>query len=433
MEEDLRSSGAGLRGFKSHPRHQKVVLRFIQEGPLFCSLIFKCSAHYACNTCGKPFIGCLTCLKQTPETDIMLDIIFASNPNKGQAFIEKISKKNPLFICTLGTTETAKIPGISAAGANPEITDYTPPADIELLLLGECKCINGVPITPDGIPTPALVTLCALKLANIPALGVNAGLSVLPHVPFLELGSKPGKDIRTGKAVENAQEVLQRAKIAGQILSQTADYLIIGESIPGGTTTALGVLLAMGIDAKGKVSSTLPSNPHDLKVKTVEAGLNAQQIKFGDLANDPLRAVSCVGDPMMPAFAGLVLGAAERVPVMMAGGTQMSAVLAVINAIDSKVLSNVAIGTTRWIVEDKSADLKGIVAQIADVPIMAADLNFAGSKYTGLHAYEAGVVKEGVGIGGTTIAAMVKTNGEITKQVMLKEIEANYERLMNLR
>ena len=363
----------------------------------------------------------------------MLDVMFTHNQNKGKAFLDKITDKNPLFVCTLGTTETAKIPGISAAGANPEITDYTPPADIELLLLGKCKCINGVPITPDGIPTPALVTLSALRLAKIPAIGVNAGLNVLPHVPFIELGAKPGKDIRTGKAVENAQEVLERAKLAGQILSQTVDYLVIGESIPGGTTTALGVLMAMGVDAKGKVSSTLPSNPHDLKIKTVEAGLNAQKIKAGDLANDPLGAVSAVGDPMMPVFTGLVLGAAEKVPVMMAGGTQMSAVLAVINALDSKVLSNVAIGTTRWIVEDKSSDLKGIVSQIADVPIMAADLNFAGSKFTGLHAYEAGVVKEGVGIGGTTIAAMAKTNGAITKQAILKEIETNYERLMNLR
>jgi uncharacterized protein (TIGR00303 family) len=361
----------------------------------------------------------------------MRDILFAYNESKGKTFLEKIIGKKPLFACTLGTTETAKIPGISAAGENPEITDYTPPADIELLLLGKCKCINGVPITPDGIPTPALVTLSALKLANIPVLGVNAGLSVLPHVPFLELGAKPGKDIRTGKAVENAQEVLQRAKLAGQILSQTVDYLVIGESIPGGTTTALAVLLAMGIEAKGKVSSTLPGNPHDLKIKTVEAGLNAMNIKFGALSNDPLKAISCVGDPMMPAFAGLVLGAAEKVPVLMAGGTQMSAILAIIKALNPQILPNVAIGTTRWIIEDKSSDLNGIVAQIAEVPVLAANLNFSSSRFTGLHAYEAGVVKEGVGIGGSTIAAMAKTNGAITKETMLKEIETNYDRLVN--
>jgi uncharacterized protein (TIGR00303 family) len=287
-----------------------------------------------------------------------------------------------------------------------------------------------VPVTPDGIPTPALVTMSALKLADIPTLPVNAGLRILPHVPFLEVGAKPGGDIRTGKAVQNAQETLQRAKLAGEQLSRTAEYLVIGESIPGGTTTALGVLLAMGVNAKGKVSSSMPGNPHDLKTKVVEEGLKSRNLKFGDLANDPLGAVSCVGDPLMPVFAGLVLGAAERVPVLMAGGTQMSAVLAIVNALNPKILENIAIGTTRWIIADKTSDLKGIVGKIADIPILAADLNFGGSRFSGLRAYEAGVVKEGVGIGGSTIAAMVKSQGAITKDSMLKEIEKNYVQLM---
>jgi uncharacterized protein (TIGR00303 family) len=231
--------------------------------------------------------------------------------------------------------------------------------------------------------------------------------------------------------VENAEEVLQRAKLAGQILAQTTDYLVIGESIPGGTTTALGVLLAMGYNAKGKVSSSMPSNPHDLKIKTVEAGLNSLGIKQGSLKNDPIGAVTCVGDPMMPAFAGLVLGAAEKVPVIMAGGTQMTAILAIVNAINPKILNNVAIGTTRWIVSDKTSDLSGIVAQIAEVPILAADLNFTNSKYAGLKAYETGIVKEGVGVGGSTIAAIAKTKGTITKETMLNEVEANYKQLVN--
>jgi uncharacterized protein (TIGR00303 family) len=361
----------------------------------------------------------------------MNNIILAHNPTKGKTFLKKISAKKPLFTCTLATAETAKIPGISAAGAMPELTDFTPPADIELLLLGKCKCIHGVPVTPDGIPTPALVTMSALKLAKIPALPVNAGMRILPQVPFLELGAKPGRDIRTGKAVENAEEVLQRAKLAGEILAQTVDYLVVGESIPGGTTTALGVLLAMGYDAKGKVSSSMPGNPHDLKMRAVEEGLKAAEIKFGALADDPLRAVSCVGDPMMPAFAGLVLGAAEKVPVLMAGGTQMGAVLAVVKGLNPRVLGNVAIGTTRWIVSDKTSDLKGIVGQIADVPILAADLDFNGSRFKGLQAYEAGVVKEGVGVGGSTIAAMAKSEGAVTKEIMLREIEKNYAALVS--
>jgi len=360
----------------------------------------------------------------------MFDIIQACNPQKGAALIEQLRGKKPLFLCVVAVTEIAKIPGISAAGANPEITDYTPPADVELLQLGECRCIQGVPVTPDGIPTPALVTMSALKLAEIPAIVVNAGLKVKPHVPYIDLGGAPGRDIRTGRAIENSEEVLNRAKIAGENLAKTAEYLVIGESIPGGTTTALGVLLAMGVEAKGRVSSSMPANPHDLKVRTVEEGLRAAGAEFGDFADDPLGAVSTVGDPMQPALAGLVIGAAKHMPVIMAGGTQMAAVLAVVNALSPELLDNVAVGTTRWVICDKTADLKALVAQIADVPVVAADLNFSDSRFDGLKAYEAGVVKEGVGCGGASIAAMLKSNGEVNRDKLVKEIECNYEKLM---
>jgi len=361
----------------------------------------------------------------------MYDIIQAYNKTRGTALLDQLKEKKPLFLCVIGVTETAKIQGISAAGENPEITDYTPPADVELLQLGKCKCIPGVPVTPDGIPTPALITMSALKLADIPTLVISAGLKVKPYVPFMDLGGSPGRDIRTGRALDNAEEVMNRAKIAGENLSKTADYLVIGESIPGGTTTALGVLLAMGIDAKGKVSSSMPNNPHELKIKTVEEGLQASGTKFGDFAHDPIKAVSTVGDPMQPALAGLVLGAADRVPVIMAGGTQMAAVLAVVKESNPAVLDNVAVGTTRWIVADKTADLEGLVAEIADVPVLAADLDFSRSRFDGLRAYDAGVVKEGVGCGGASMAAMLKSNGSITKEVLRREIEKNYKQLVS--
>lgn len=361
------------------------------------------------------------------------DILIASNELKAEAFLSEIEGAHPLFVCAIGTTETAKIPGISAAGSNPQITDYTPPADAELLLLGKCKCINGVPITPSGIPTPALITMSALRLANIPVLIANAGLKIKPQIPFLDLGGVPGKDMRTGHSVENTKEVLQRSIIAGKQLANTTDYLVIGESIPGGTTTALGVLSAIGVKAEGKVSSSMPDNPHFLKTNTVNLGLKAAGIKFGSLKDDPIKAISCLGDPMMPAFAGLVIGAASQVPVLMAGGTQMTAILAVINVLNPEILCNVAIGTTRWIIQDSSSDIRGIVAQISNVPVLAADLDFKSSKLSGLKAYETGIVKEGVGAGGASIAAMAKLSGAITKNMLLREIEKNYELLMTKR
>lgn len=194
---------------------------------------------------------------------------------KGEIFARELLGKSPLFACVIGTTNTAKIRNISAAGKNPEFTDYTPPADVELLLLGSCKCIPEVPVTPEGIPTPALITRSMLKLSNIPTIVVNSGVKVKPSVPFVELGGTPGEDIRTGKAVQNVDGVLERAKGLGTELSKSTEYLVVGESIPGGTTTALGVLLAMGVNAQGKVSSSMPDNPHELKLRAVRDGLKA--------------------------------------------------------------------------------------------------------------------------------------------------------------
>jgi uncharacterized protein (TIGR00303 family) len=362
-----------------------------------------------------------------------MDVLIANNELKAKAFLDEIEAKKPLFLCTVATTETGKIPGLSAAGMNPDFTDFTPPADAELLLLGKCKSIAGVPVTPDGIPTPALITMSALRLADIPVLVVNGGVKVKPQIPYVDLGGSSGRDIRSGNSVDNVKEVIERAKLLGEHLAKATDYLVIGESIPGGTTTALGVLSALGINAHGKVSSTLPENPHNLKAEVVATGLKAAKEKFGSLAKDPIKAISCVGDPMMAAMTGLVIGGAKQVPVLMAGGTQMTAVLAVINALNPEALCNVAVGTTRWVAKDKSSDICGIVNQFCKVPVLAADLDFGPSKYPGLRIYETGLVKEGVGAGGASIAAMAKLGGAVTKDILLKEIERNYALLMSIK
>jgi uncharacterized protein (TIGR00303 family) len=362
-----------------------------------------------------------------------MDVLIANNESKAKGFLEKIKGKKPLFVLTIATTETGKIPGLSAAGANPDFTDFTPPADAELLLLGKCKSIQGVPITPDGIPTPGLITMSALKLADIPVLVVNGGVKVKPQIPYVDLGGNSGHDIRTGDSVDNVEEVIERAKVLGEQLAKAVGYLVVGESIPGGTTTALGVLSALGINAEGKVSSTLPQNPHNLKIDVVKAGLKAAGEKFGSLKGNPIKAVSCVGDPMMPALAGLVIGASREAPVLLAGGTQMTAVLAIIKVLEPKTLGNVAIGTTRWVTNDKSSDICGIINQFCEVPVLAADLDFGPSIHPGLQIYETGLVKEGVGAGGASIAAMAKLGSGVTKDLLLKEIERNYVLLMGLK
>ncbi|MFX1238424.1 MAG: nicotinate mononucleotide-dependent phosphoribosyltransferase CobT [Promethearchaeota archaeon] len=362
----------------------------------------------------------------------MREIIKIGDQEKIENFISKLKEKKPLFICVIGNTETAKIPGISAAGANPEITDYTPAADVEYLEFRRCKCIDGVPVTPDGIPTPGLITKASLEIANIPNLTVVGGVKILPEVPFLELGGKSGGNISNGQAVEEPKKVFKNALILGKNLSKLADYLVIGESIAGGTTTALGVLHAMGYDATDKISSSLPINPIELKIDAIKSGMKANNISKGDLKDNPFQAIEYLGDPMQPAHAGITIGAASNIPVILAGGTQMSAILALIKKIKPNVLENIAIGTTRWIVDDKNTDLKGIVDQInPNTPILAANLDFSRMKAQGLQAYEMGVVKEGVGAGGSVISCLLSSQGAITIESIHKRIEKDYDLITN--
>lgn len=317
---------------------------------------------------------------------------------------------NPLFLCVIANTRTSNIPGITGAGASPELTDYTPAADVELVALGEPRCLGEIPKTVVGeeaTPTPAVITKASLEIADIPILVADAGAAVKPSIPYIQINDKPGEDVRTGKAVSNPREIFEKGKILGKTLSKLTDHLIIGESTPAGTTTALGVLTALGYDAKRKVSGSTPENPHDLKQKVVEEGLKAAGFQTKDRAHDPFQAIQAVGDPMIPAVAGFTVG--SEVPVTLAGGTQMAAVLAVIKkaSIDFE-LDKICIATTIFVAEDETSDINYITRQIADTPIYAVDPGFEKSANQGLQNYLKGSVKEGVGAGGVMMAAILK-------------------------
>jgi len=101
-------------------------------------------------------------------------------------------------------------------------------------------------------------------------------------------------------------------RIVGRSLASLTDCLIIGESIPGGTTTALAVLRAFGYDAK--VSSSIPNNPVELKNEIVESAMKRIN------SDHPYSIVAKVGDPMIPFVAGMLSSASGVSKVMLAGG-----------------------------------------------------------------------------------------------------------------
>ena len=352
------------------------------------------------------------------------DLIFVSQEERGKRIIEKIWGKTALFICVIANTAVGKIKGISAAGANPNITDFTPPADVELVELGECRCIDGAPVTPEGVPTPAIITRASLSLSNIPLLPINAGLNILPQIPFIEIGGKAGGDIRKKQGVVKPQESFEKGIIIGKNLAKLCDYLVVGESIAGGTTTALGVLAGLGFNAFGKVSSSMPNNPHTIKEQVVKQALKK-------LSNrNVFSIIRELGDPMIPVHSGICIGAAKKMPVLMAGGTQMAAVLAIIKQTEKEIMNNLAIATTKWLINDKTSDLVGLIEEILPIPIIAAKLSFANSKYDGLRAYEKGFVREGVGAGGAAVAAFIRSKGKINSEKVVKEIETIFQQLL---
>ena len=334
----------------------------------------------------------------------------------------QLSVQNPLFICVLSNTKTSQIPGVSAAGKTAELTVYTPAGDSELMHTGNIISVPVLPMTPPyDTPTPAVITRSALNLTKTPHRFVNAGLMMLPDksIPITSVMAECGEDIRTGKAVTDPRIIFENAKKLGKEWGPLTDHPIIGESTPGGTTTALGVLKALGYDAK--VSSSADINPVALKEKIVDGAMAKSHIKIGGLKNDPFKAVELFGDPMMPTVAGLVAGFKEALPgmpIILAGGTQMAAVFAILKHLDVN-LKGVRLATTKYVQDDKTANFDELGLQIG-FKAYISDPGFGKSYLPGIQRYESGTIKEGAGAGGAMYLASLKG---VTQDQFLKEIE----------
>lgn len=342
--------------------------------------------------------------------------------SRAPAFLDSLREKNFAFALVISYTETCEVPGITIAGADRELLKLTPPADAEYLHYGYCKTINQVPMTPDGKPTPALLSRAALEHSGIPRIVINAGSKVAPQLPYVETGLRPGRDISKHPAMDtrDAMRAVEYGRMVGENLAAMSDCLVIGECVPGGTTTAAAVLRALGHDAR--VSSSMPENPVLLKDGIVSSAL----ARLG--SDDPLDIVARVGDPMLPFAAGMACAASHTSKVMLAGGTQMAAVLALASMLGFAA-ENSALATTTYVTDDSTANLAGTIRDIADVPAVAVDPGLHGSGLGGLRAFSEGFAKEGVGAGGCILSSMLKSG--TTQAEYLRLAEAEYRRLLD--
>jgi uncharacterized protein (TIGR00303 family) len=303
----------------------------------------------------------------------------------------------PLFVGILANTMLSTVPGVSGAGPTAAKTLLTPVLDAELITNGAITSVPARPNTPTGCPTPATITRAMMELLDLSPLFINAGLVHTPTVPCFDLYGLPGEDPRYSDAVPGADAIFLKGESVGRLLSGYSDLLILGECVPGGTTTALCVLRALGYPAR--VSSSYVTNPVGIKEEIWETVL-ARAGSFNP--RYPLEIIRIAGDPMMAAAAGIVSG--SRGDVILAGGTQMLAVAAILKAMGKK-LPGVAM--TCYVRDDPVADISGTGKAIG-AKIYSVDPGFGEIGHSGLARYCIGEVKEGMGAGGAMFLASLQ-------------------------
>ncbi len=322
----------------------------------------------------------------------------------------------------LAATETAAVPGISAAGATPMARRGTAAADAELLLLGpEGVRPHALPPLPAGV-SPALISHVVLRSLSLTPLVVDLGCALTPAIPHLRLAAPAGggaaRCLSTGAAMapQRVEGLLAQGRRWGRRLARRSRApLLLAECVPGGTSTAQAVLCGLGIEAAGLVSGSLRHPAHALKRDLVAQGLSSARLPLGeDGLVDPRAVIAAVGDPMQPLAAGLLLEAAlGGVPVVLAGGSQMAAVLALALALAlpeqrAVLIAVTALATTRWVAEEASSDLVRLLRRLGrhwqvDPLAFRCSLAFRPPCHPALASYEEGYVKEGVGAGGLAL------------------------------
>jgi len=345
--------------------------------------------------------------------------------------LQPLIDKKATFMLALSNTATAKIKGISQAGL-PGLMHLTPTLDAEFLSRGKLKSLKKLPKTQKGIPTPALISRAVHLLhpfGRIEAL--DLGLKTPPRFKgrLHRFGIAPSKSIAKGAGID-AKAVFEKGYAFAESYRLRDDYLILGESVPSGTTTAATAALALGYDAKALFSSSFKDVPDTIREKTITKALaNAKG------STDLFEILGSVSDNMLLFNAGFILGVNGRFPVVLAGGTQMAAVLLVANSVIKALRSNryrhsaphmqhasfghIMLCTTKWVAKDRNSDIKALL-EMLEFPVNAyyADFDFSLSHHPALKLYDKGEAKEGVGAGGALMYGFLNglTHEEITRQ-----------------
>ena len=337
-------------------------------------------------------------------------------------YIQQFKNKQATFMLAMSNTATANIAGITQAGI-PGMIHLTPTLDAEFLATGEVRSLPNVAETPKGVPTPALITRAIHMLHPYTHIELlDLGLEVQPKgedFTIHHLDIAPSQSIANGANID-VKTLFDKGVAFGKSYKCKDDYLILGESVPSGTTTATATALALGYDAKALFSSSFKDVPNNIREETI-----TQALKNIEGKTDLFDILGSVADNMLIFNAGFILGVDGRFPVVLAGGTQMACVLLVANSISRYMgaevnSSQLALATTKWVAQDEHSDIKALL-EMLDFSINAyyADFDFSLSEHPALKLYDEGEAKEGVGAGGALVYGSLKglSKEDITKQV----------------
>ncbi|MFN3360358.1 MAG: nicotinate mononucleotide-dependent phosphoribosyltransferase CobT [Pseudanabaenaceae cyanobacterium] len=344
-----------------------------------------------------------------------------SGGDRAQGWLQRYRGLKPAFVLVLGFTATCLMDGISAAGATPASRQTTAIADGEFLYRGKNLDFPLPPLMAGA--SPVVITRAVVGGLGLPLYIFDSGLPRSPTVPVINLGGAPARCLTTGSAQDLAtvERLLQQGLEWGKKLSLDYPYLLLSECVAGGTTTALAVLTALGIEARTKVSSSHPICNHEQKWEVVQQGLAR-----AECTDNPLSIVAAVGDPMQPVVAGMMIGA--KGGVLLGGGSQMVAVYVLAQQLAQYYglpwqPDRFVVATTRWVIDDPSCGVAELATELG-IPLVCSELHFRNSQYPQLRCYEEGFVKEGVGAGASAIVSHLYA--QWGQEQLLQEIETTF-------
>lgn len=325
------------------------------------------------------------------------------------------------FLLASSVTRTCDIEGISDY-STPWEPSLAPTLDCEFITNEKMFSFNSPIDTSTSIPSPALITRAIHNLNPFSSIELlDLGLETKPqNVNLHSFGIEPSSSIATGANID-AKIIFSKGMDFGRSYELKGNYLILGESIFAGTTTAAASCLALGYTCKNDFSSGFTNNPSSTEAETIRQAIRQTTQKMSNFDK-----LSIVSDNMLLFCAGFLLEASRRFHVVLAGGVQMAAVLLIADKLREDVLmqlqsSNITLSTTAWVANDPHSDIKHLLSLLSYTPhALYTEFTFQDTEIPIFKKYDEGKIKEGVGAGASL--AYGATNG-LNNAQLLNEIE----------